>query len=281
MNITLDSCQDFFSPSLLPPLRSAKETALKWFDFDNLANYTRAGGHPIYGPDDIDYRLNRHGFRGPELTTRGVITVAALGCSFVFGLGVREEEVYHYHIANRLRDTFNVNVVVHNLGINGGSMDTLARLVPMVLRNLKPDLVLINFPHRDRREHVSVFGKTMKLLPGTVFDLDAKLGEELFKHYQGLASEPDDLANMFRNYSAIKYQLRGTAWMSTFLEAHTYELLQAHVDEQSCCGSFPVFVDTARDHGHPGPQTHLLYAKQIWGGMLLQGKIATLREALK
>lgn len=104
-------------------------------------------------PWQADVRTNALGFRDVEHAGKvsGIIRVAVLGDSFVFGSGVRQDETLTHQLAARLGPSFEVV----NLGVPGYGTDqallTLRRWGPL----LAPDVVLTGFFWNDIMENAS------------------------------------------------------------------------------------------------------------------------------
>jgi GDSL-like Lipase/Acylhydrolase family len=104
-------------------------------------------------PWQADVRTNALGFRDVEHAGKvpGIIRVAVLGDSFVFGSGVRQDETLAHQLAVRLGPSFEVV----NLGVPGYGTDqallTLRRWGP----RMSPDVVLAGFFWNDIMENAS------------------------------------------------------------------------------------------------------------------------------
>jgi hypothetical protein len=99
---------------------------------------------------DVRVRVNRLGFRGPELGERTPATkrILALGDSFTFGWGVEDDEAWPAVLGSRLRAR-GVQVDVANLGRPGASPRDYADLAESAIPQLEPDLVLIGVLQAD------------------------------------------------------------------------------------------------------------------------------------
>ncbi|MDP3213477.1 MAG: hypothetical protein Q8S73_05200 [Deltaproteobacteria bacterium] len=120
------------------------------------------------------YRMNRFGFRGDEWEERkpaGVFRVALVGDSFVFGMGVSDEETLGARLAQglpSLPDGRRVEVL--NLGVPGSNLSTHARMIEVAHADLSADMAVLvyhvpnDFTDWDNQdeiqalERVSLFG---------------------------------------------------------------------------------------------------------------------------
>lgn len=106
-----------------------------------------------FGEDGtITYRTNAQGWRGPAFDLekpKGRFRIVALGDSFTFGAGVREEDLFLTHLQAALdrRSPFRYEVI--NLGVMGFNAAHEAALLEHYALSLDPDLVLIFFVLND------------------------------------------------------------------------------------------------------------------------------------
>src|SRR3712207_3164408 len=75
---------------------------LKWYPSGTEDNYHKRG-NKAFGPDDIEYRLNEHGYRADRLDPDSPnLKIMFLGCSFTFGTGLPLEQVWTKIITERI-----------------------------------------------------------------------------------------------------------------------------------------------------------------------------------
>lgn len=99
--------------------------------------------------ESVSYTLNKYGFRSHydfDKFDRPKNTWLALGCSKTFGLGLPKQELY----TSLLEKHFDCKII--NLGIPGGSLDSCYRVCKLWFNVLNPNFVLIQKPHKSRRE---------------------------------------------------------------------------------------------------------------------------------
>lgn len=176
---------------------------------------------------EIIYKLNQYGFRGdyPEQSS-----IVYLGCSFTFGIGLHETQIWCHH----LNEYFNETGV--NLGYPGGSLETCYRLAKYWVNRIKPKYVFLLEPPGRRLEFLG-HGGTSK-----VFNILSaeRLITKLFKQY--LSSYEELQLYRHRNIDAIKM---------VCLENNS-KFFRIHMDEDKN----PITIeDFARDLAHFGPKT--------------------------
>jgi lysophospholipase L1-like esterase len=106
----------------------------------------RTGRTDLGGPDSGSFRINSLGLRGAEVRLPkppGCSRVLAFGDSFVFGVGVDEENLFTTRLAERLRDATSECVEVVNMGVTGYSTDQEYLLLKRLGERLSPDVVLL------------------------------------------------------------------------------------------------------------------------------------------
>lgn len=95
--------------------------------------------------EGINYQINSEGIRNRELTTKkdtGTIRILALGDSFIWGDGLKNEDLITLKLENNLINYYGDNIEVINAGIGGfntqDEYEQLMRLYPVY----KPDVVI-------------------------------------------------------------------------------------------------------------------------------------------
>lgn len=262
---TILELDDWLPSRGLPSTRFPRSTELEWFDMDTAEAYRANGGHRIYGPHDIQYRFNALGYRSPEFDQSADIRVLAVGCSYVLGVGLPEDALFHHVFAERLRARCDRGVIVWNLGSAGGSNDYIARILQLAVPFLDPDIVLVNLTHASRREYASAENQLIAYNPG--WTPQDPVSRDIKRHLFGLSSAHDDRLNVFRNYRAIQALLAGRCWLFSTSDLVTLDGLMPHVAADRYAGTL-AGVDTARDSAHPGPLTHAALGEAYWNRFL-------------
>jgi hypothetical protein len=248
--------------SRLPRTNYPAGKEVHWLYDTEREKYRQTGGHPLYGEADIVYRFNSLGYRCPEFDERADVRIVAIGCSYVLGQALPQSAVFPEVFAERLRAAVSPRtVVVWNLGLSGASNDYISRLLELAVPLLKPDVVLINFTHLARREYVTVTNKYVNYNPPYL--PEDPVMRETFRHFAALASPLDDLLNFYRNYKAIACRLAGVQWLFSHPYHKEIEPLAQHLDLRRYAGVLQP-IDKARDHGHPGPESHRRLAELYW-----------------
>ncbi len=106
-----------------------------------------------FGDDGtITYHTNAQGWRGPAFERekpRGTFRIVALGDSFTFGAGVRDEDLFLAHLQAALDRRSPPRYEVINLGVMGFNAAHEAALLEHYALGLDPDLVLVFFVLND------------------------------------------------------------------------------------------------------------------------------------
>lgn len=111
------------------------------------------------------YRINAWGYRGEDWNHAARRRIFVFGCSYTFGTGLREDEIWCAHLKGAYAEAFGVRpeeINLLNFGVTGASNSEIARLACLQCSVAKPDLALFMFTHPDRGE---------RLLPEGVFNI--------------------------------------------------------------------------------------------------------------
>ncbi len=246
----------------IPPSGYPANQKQYWCCGDSAESYRRRGGHPLYTETDIVYEYNRLGYRCPEFDSVADIKVLAIGCSYVFGLGLPREQLFHELFAARLGAETSRSVVLWNLGKPAASNDYICRLAYVALRHLDPHVVLVNFTHLGRREYLSVQNRLVEYYAN--WDRGDPVTDEICSHFDALTSPYDDCLNFFRNYKAIESLLDRRLWLFSHIQSEKFlPPLADHLDHTRFVGTLN-FLDRARDMFHPGVQSHRQLYEAYW-----------------
>jgi len=109
---------------------------------------------------ELDYRFNQYGFRTNDWNDNQEECYVAFGCSNTLGVGIPEDSRW----SNLLED--HTGKKVFNLGIGGGSADTVTRLAMGWLQEIKPTKVFVLWPPLHRWE-LAKQGKIKFFMPET------------------------------------------------------------------------------------------------------------------
>jgi lysophospholipase L1-like esterase len=107
----------------------------------------------------LRYRINRHGFRGPDWSERkapGALRVLLLGDSFAFGEGVRWEDTLGERLEALLSRELAVPVEVINVATSGWNTQDEGVYLAGRARHFGPDLVLVLYVLNDAGYPVGV-----------------------------------------------------------------------------------------------------------------------------
>jgi len=144
----------------------------------------------------IIYEINQYGFRSEKFENS--IDSLFFGCSFTFGIGLKNEDVW----VNLLKNKINVNG--YNLSVPGGSMDSVFRLANYWIPKLKPKFIFLLSPSSTRREYFLQNKFTRSMVPNTKpIDNYEKLLLEIYNN--DIISEHSSNINFDKNLMAIKH----------------------------------------------------------------------------
>lgn len=239
---------------------------LKWFQGDSEEHY-REFGNRSYGPDDVEYRFNSYGYRSREIDPSSPsLKVMYVGCSFTFGTGLPEHEVWTTVTTEHLKNRLGREVETHNFGLPGFGSDTFSMIVAQVLPILKPDLLVVLFSDQSRRTHYHTWDDRQKLLVNVKAGVDPSVRQAFLT----LQSDPQDWYEWCRNFNLIDLAAKAGnvpwVWQSINPSYIPNEIGGYVRTDNRITTDFPaVASDTvmARDNVHPGAPAHREFADAV------------------
>ena len=194
--------------------------------------------------DDLTYDLNNHGFRCrpfDDIDNRKQ-QILVLGCSYTFGIGLRQEQLWHDHLRLAFSDD---TTQIWNIGIPGYSNDAIVRLTWRFLEYIRPTMIFVQWTHFHRREYVRDDNSIWRILTNNPkFWND---GSDEYKAFYMMHNDCNDQYCFEKNL----------AFMSNLTKAHHVIFNYDTIDNFPC-------IDYARDDEHPGQESHRLFAVQIY-----------------
>jgi lysophospholipase L1-like esterase len=121
------------------------------YDSDPRGYFDASGG--------LRYRINRHGFRGPDWSERkqpGTLRLMLLGDSFTFGEGVRWEDTFGERLEGLLSERLDRPVEVLNVATGGWDTHDEISYLGQRGRAFEPDAILIVYVLNDAGYPVGV-----------------------------------------------------------------------------------------------------------------------------
>ena len=200
--------------------------------------------------DDLTYDLNSYGFRCRpfEDIDHKKQQIMILGCSYTFGIGLKQEHLWHDHLRLAFSDE---TTQIWNLGVPGYSNDAIVRLTWRFLEYIRPAMIFIQWSHFHRREYVRDDNSLWRIL--TNHPRFWNDGSSEYKAFFMMHNDFNDQYCFEKNLAFISNIAR--AYHITF--------------EYETINNFPS-IDKARDNEHPGPDSHKLFAVQIYNQYLNQ-----------
>ena len=184
---------------------------------------------------EITYKFNKQGFRSIEFDTN-IFAGMALGCSFTQGVGVLQEQAWPSIVSKKIQ------YPIWNLGIGGGSMDTVFRLLDYWLPILKPKFVLVACPLKYRIEICNSTGIFKNYLPAHI-----PRNEQSALYKEWIIHDANSDLNFKKNLLAI----------TSLCNQHSIPLHELSVDKDF------ISDHKARDLMHPGAQSHCDFADKM------------------
>lgn len=197
----------------------------------------------------ITYNINEQGYRAPEFTAYNdsALQVLCFGCSYTFGVGVKEEETW----PSILKNSGNLpsEAQVWNLGVPGSSNDSIVRRIYHAVRMMRPNVIFVQWTIPHRREYVEYNGEIRKILTNhPKFWID---NSPAYRSFMELSNPAWD------QY----YWEKNVAFMEAYTKMMGCTFVWGHIAD------FP-FEHPARDTIHPGAEDHEKFAKIMYQTLL-------------
>ena len=262
---------DLIPASGLPRTYYPAGQEVNWLFDTEREKFQQTGGHPLYGENDVNYSFNSLGYRCPEFDAVADIRIVTIGCSYVLGQALPQRALFHELFAEKLRALASPKtVLVWNLGLSGASNDYISRLLHLATARLDPHIVLVNFTHLARREYVTVQNRYLNYNPP--YNPTDEVTKDIFRHFNALSSPLNDQINFYRNFKAVECALNGRQWFYSHPNQKEIEPLTPYININRFAGLLQP-IDKARDHGHPGPESHRRLAELYWTKFLKLGAL--------
>jgi len=233
---------------------------------DGLSAYTDASA--------VDYRSNLLGFRGDwNLDDTDDVKVGFFGCSFTYGVGIAEQDLFSTIITNGLSEKLGKSCKIYNCGVPGASAGKATRYYAMLSKLINFDYVIFLMPHTGRMEYPILRENRAigwNIIPNWA-DTDIK-GEKLRSNFYKAIDDNflnnDYLRNIHHCESIAKFynsKIYFTSW-----DQSSYDYIYKYYITQDASKLLPWFQSLeyisrkllARDGLHPGPRSHIEFAKR-------------------
>jgi hypothetical protein len=215
---------NFWGVGQIPYSWNPKNKTLLWSGLDNQYN-----ADPNWNQGDINYKYNNQGFRTHDLLELDGQTVdIALGCSFTEGIGLPVDCVWPSLIEQQ------TNLPMLNLGLGGGSTDTVARVLTNVCSLYKINTVYILWPSINRFENTQ-HNNINRVLP-----------QNAKPEYVWFLDEENSAQRFYKNQILVR-QLS--------------KVYNFDIKERNILDDWQILGDQARDQAHAGVLSHQNLAK--------------------
>ena len=220
-------------------------------EFLYLSEYEKSKSDPT---QNWTYRINKYGFRGNLTITPDIKNVGIFGCSVTLGTGVEEKNTF----ASLVNDQLEMNVI--NLGVQGSSIQRIAKLIAASIRVIDFDSVVITLPNIIRFI-VSDDDDRLICINPTLVHLHV---EKKYKAVYGTFSDSDFLYYASDSIQWIISELKCKnikAYWGSWYPATT-DLLKRFLPVNAILPHMR-HVDVARDGAHHGIISHRVHANNI------------------
>lgn len=235
---------NFWGDPEIPLTWQPKSMKCTWFCTDSKDNFLQRKNN-VFTPESFSYNFNQYGYRIGDHdwnlnTSRQRMVV--LGCSHTVGVGVPWEQSWAKMLADH------VDCELFNLGVAGGSSDSVLRTLHQSISIIKPDIVAVYWPEPIRWEIYESFQWDVNGL-----DCDIPHTKSVWNITETETINESHVQNIFnRNVKLVKLlqQVYGFKLLEIDSQALTLDYLNVnnHIEM--------AFSFDSRDLVHPGIKMH-------------------------
>lgn len=247
-----------------------------WYPTDSKENHlkglklqkARAGINPTatcpYTEESFGYEFNSNGFRCDEfegLLKNGQDSILYFGCSFTFGIGLPEEQIWVTQLHNKIEKLEGKRLNKINLGMPGAGIDYVRYTAGKAISKFKPKYVFTYVPPFPRLLSMRPFTKedyTYAFLGPNI----PKAGTKISTYLYNIMLSNEKTCNEYMDW----YYESEQQTLNTFSELSGAKWIT--LEHNKICGAGPDkpgifpsrhkanYPDIARDFMHLGPTFH-------------------------
>ncbi len=126
----------------------------QWTSSDTKEEYQKAikTKDIPYGPEDITYVYNEHGFRCDRFDLESPYRILFAGCSMTEGIGVPLKDLWAKQMHIMICQKLQIDIPYWNIATAGAGLDHMVRHLYNVKDLLKPQIIISYLPNKVRRE---------------------------------------------------------------------------------------------------------------------------------
>ena len=197
----------------------------------------------------VSYNLDRYGFRGNTLPSNPVEnSLMALGCSYTFGVGIKEEQTWTTLLGKHL------NIPAYNLGAPAQGYETMFRLLHYWWPKIRSKNIFLYVNPGYRREYFNAHDHA----PGRWKHItNRRVGQEgalTEREFMMFMDEKNSIASKQRAVYAIKgfCDVNNINLFAVDLNPYAIEDVTKRPEFMEHKDQW-IELDVARDYAHPGP----------------------------
>jgi len=224
----------------------------------------------------VNYKSNLLGFRGDwNLDNNTNIKIGFFGCSFTYGVGIAEQDLFSTIITNSLSVKLGKSCKAYNCGVPGGSAGKATRYYAMLSKFINFDYVIFLMPHAGRMEYPMLRQNRAigwNIIPNWA-DADVQ-GENLRSNFYKAIDDNflnSDYVRNIHHCESIANSYNSKIYFTSW-DPFSYEYIYNYYITRDPGKLLPWFQALeyntkpqkllARDGLHPGPRSHLEFAKR-------------------
>jgi len=224
--------------------------------------------------DDVRYYVNEYGARGDWSVKHqnDVVTIAFFGCSFTFGVGMDEDQIFQ-NLVGKNWVVPNKKIEIINLGFPGGSISKAVRLFNYLIEVKKVDIAIFTLPTHLRHEWVLRDEENNVKYANLIPNSKAHNMDDVWNLYYELMNDDNMLYQVTKDLMLIESyaKARDIKTYYSSWDNQTYNYTRKLINEDAKMLPYFKFLENfggkhlghARDGRHPGPTSHMNYAEEI------------------
>jgi hypothetical protein len=225
--------------------------------------------------DDVRYYVNEYGARGDWSATHqeeDVVTIAFFGCSFTFGVGMDEEQIFQ-NLVGKNWSANGKKIEIINLGFPGGSISKSLRLYNYLIEVKKIDIAIFTLPTHLRHEWLVRDEENKVKYVNLIPNSKAHNMDDVWNLYYELMNDDNMLYQVTKDIMLIEAYAKPRN-IKTFYSSwdnQTYGYVKKLLNDDTKMLPYFKFLENyggkhlghGRDGLHPGPTSHTNYAEEI------------------
>lgn len=236
-----------------------------------------------YGMDKsgrVSYQFNSLGFRGEEYNQNAKKLIYVGGCSYTVGTGLSVDDIWPYRFKElfvKKEKSAQEEINLLNFAVGGTSNDYITRILMTQSRQIKPDLIVVYFSHKNRGEYL-IDDEVHLINIGSILKKENinNIPEPQLNYFNYYTDEMG-FVNLMKNILLLQYfcKCNGIDYIFSLVDIKVLndeeftlnpicnQFIEL-VDKEYLCDFNLKRLDIAADNAHAGPKSHQHFAERLF-----------------